>query len=182
LIEVFRQVPDEIYASFFIVQHGPSWMLETFAQRLQKETKLKVSLAANNIEIEKGCIYIAPGDKHLRIEQHTFKMLLDEGPKENFVRPAADPLFRSIASAFGKYSIGVILTGLGRDGAQGAAQISSVQGVVIVQDPETAVAPSMPRTVIEGGVPHKLAPLSTIGKVIAETAFPLAARLKSLNK
>ncbi len=178
LIELFRQIPDDIRAAFFIVQHGPSWMLDTFSQRLQKETKLKVSLASNGLLAESGNIYIAPGDKHLRIEHNTFKIILDDGPKENFVRPAADPLLRSIASTFGKYSIAVILTGLGRDGAQGAAQIASVQGVVLVQDPETAVAPSMPKTVIEGGVPAKIVPISEMGKTIAQTVFPLASKIK----
>lgn len=181
LIELFRQIPEDVRAAFFVVQHGPSWMLETFSQRLQKETKLKVSLAANGQQAEPGNIYIAPGDKHLRVEQNTFKILLDDGPKENFVRPAADPLLRSLATAFGKYSIAVILTGLGRDGAQGAAQISSVQGTVLVQDPESAVAPSMPRTVIEGGVPSKVIPISEMGKTVTETIFPLAARIKTSN-
>lgn len=181
LIELFRQIPEDVRAAFFVVQHGPSWMLETFSQRLQKETKLKVSLAANGLLAEPGNIYIAPGDKHLRVEQNTFTILLDDGPKENFVRPAADPLLRSLATAFGKYSIAVILTGLGRDGAQGAAQISSVQGTVLVQDPESAVAPSMPRTVIEGGVPTKIIPISEMGRTITEIIFPLAARIKTLN-
>jgi two-component system chemotaxis response regulator CheB len=180
LIEIFRQVPEDIKAAFFVVQHGPSWMLETFSQRLQKETKLKVSLAGNGAPTEAGNIYIAPGDKHLRVEAGSYRLLLDDGPKENFVRPAADPLFRSVAAAYGKYSIGVVLTGLGRDGAQGAAQIASVQGTVIVQDPDTAVAPSMPKTVIEGGVPHKLIALNHIGKVIGEVAYPLSAKLRTL--
>ncbi len=178
LIELFRQIPEDTYASFYVVQHGPTWMLETFSQRLQKETKLKVSLAANGMQSEPGNVYIAPGDKHLRIENGTYRLLLDEGPKENFVRPAADPLFRSVAAAYGKYCVGVVLTGLGRDGAQGAAHIASAQGVVIVQDPETAVAPSMPKTIIEGGIQHRMAPLNSIGKLISETVFPLAAKIK----
>ncbi len=133
LVEFFQNMPDKISASFFVVQHGPSWMLETFSSRLQKETAYDVLLASNGILPEVGCIYIAPGDKHMRIEPSTYKIVLDEGPKENFVRPAADTLFRSVAAAYGRYGIGVVLTGLGRDGAQGAAQIASVKGTVIVQ-------------------------------------------------
>lgn len=178
LIEVFKNMPDNTNAAFYIVQHGPSWMLETFSIRLQKETPLKVSLASNGIVSEPGNIYIAPGDRHLRIEAGTLKLMLDDGPKENFVRPAADPLFRSASQAFGQYCIAVILTGLGRDGSQGAAQISSVQGTVIIQDPVTAVAPSMPRTAIESGVPHKLVPLNEMSKIIAQTVFPLSAQAK----
>ena len=103
---------------------------------------LTVSLAVNGMKIEKGNVYISPGDKHLKVDPKSFKIILDDGPKENFVRPSADPLFRSVADAFGKYSLGVILTGLGRDGALGTAQIASVKGTVLVQDPDTAVAPS----------------------------------------
>ncbi len=181
LIELFKGVEANTNAAFFIVQHGPAWMLETFSQRLQKETSLKVRLATNNQEAEKGHIYIAPGDKHLRIEAETFRMTLDDGPKENFVRPAADALFRSAATAFGKYTVGVVLTGLGRDGAQGASQIASVKGTIVVQDPSTAVAPSMPTTVVESGVPHRLVPLDQLGKAVSETVFPISAALKKVR-
>jgi two-component system, chemotaxis family, protein-glutamate methylesterase/glutaminase len=181
LIQIFQQMPENTKAAFFIVQHGPPWMIETFSQRLQRETKLKVSLALNKVHVEVGNIYIAPGDRHLRIEPKSFKIILDDGPKENFVRPSADPLFRSTADAFGRFSIGVVLTGLGRDGAQGSLQIASVKGTVIVQDPETAVAPSMPRTIIESGIQHKIAQLNDLSKILSETIFPMAVNLKKLN-
>lgn len=182
LIELFKRMPEKINAAFYIVQHGPSWMLETFSQRLQRETAFQVSLAVDGMTSEVDHIYIAPGDKHIRIDPKTYKITLDDGPKENFVRPAADPLFRSVAEAFGKYSIGVILTGLGRDGAQGASQIAAVKGVVLVQDPETAVAPSMPTTIIQSGINCKVLPLENLSKEISELVFPLAASLKMASK
>ena len=178
LIETFQKIQSNLNAAFYIVQHGPPWMLETFSQRLQKESNFKVHIGAHGMQSEPGNIYIAPGDKHMRIDPKNYTLKLDDGPKENFVRPAADPLFRSAADAFGKYCIGVVMTGLGRDGAQGAVQIASVNGTVIVQDPNTAVAPSMPNTVIQSGINHKLVPLSDMGQSISSTIFPLAARLK----
>lgn len=181
LIELLRKIPEDINTAFFVVQHGPPWMLETFSQRLQRDTKLKVSLAVNDTVAEPGNIYIAPGDKHMRIEPGTFKILLDDGPKENFVRPAADPLFRSAADSFGSFCIALILTGLGRDGAQGAAQIASRKGKVLVQDPDTAVAPSMPRTVIESGIEYSIYPLSEISNAIAIEITNLWGKLKSLK-
>jgi two-component system chemotaxis response regulator CheB len=181
LLELFKNIDERTNAAFYIVQHGPPWMLETFSQRLQRESKLKVILGSNGIKSEPGNIYVAPGDKHMRIEKGSMKILLDDGPKENFVRPAADPLFRTIADAFGKYSFGVVLTGLGRDGAQGAAQIASAGGTVIIQDPETAVAPSMPRTAISSVPKHKIYPLADIAKALSEMIFPTAASLKKLN-
>lgn len=182
LIEIFKNIEPGIKAAFFIVQHGPAWMLETFSQRLQRECSLKVDLAFSGLQAEMGHIYIAPGDKHMRVEQNTFKISVDDGPKENFVRPAADPLLRSIADAFGKYSIGVVLTGLGRDGAQGASQIASVKGTVLVQDPETAVAPSMPRTAAGSGFNHKIVKIDNFTKTLSETVFPMAASLKQKNQ
>lgn len=182
LIELFRNIPANTNAAFYIVQHGPPWMLETFSQRLQRETPLKVSLAVNGATSEPGNIYIAPGDRHMWVNPENYKLVLDDGPKENFVRPAADPLFRSAANAFGKFCVGVVLTGLGRDGTQGAAQIASVGGTIVVQDPETAVAPSMPRTVIESGINHKAFPLQDISQAVTDTIFPIAAMLKKKHE
>lgn len=181
LIELFKNLPDNNLAAYYIVQHGPAWMLDTFSQRLQRETTLKVSLASNNVKSDPGNIYIAPGDKHLRIKPKTYILSLDDGPKENFVRPAADPLFRSASDAFGKYCISIVLTGLGRDGAQGAAQIASVQGTVLVQDPESAVAPSMPRTIIESGIPHEIVPLSDLSDVVAKKIDAINKTLKEVK-
>ncbi|NLO18435.1 MAG: chemotaxis protein CheB [Ignavibacteria bacterium] len=181
LLETFRNIPANTNAAFYLVQHGPSWMLDTFAQRLQRESMLTISLASNGAKSEAGNVYIAPGDKHLRIAPGTFNLILDDGPKENFVRPAADPLFRSAAEAFGKYCIAVVLTGLGRYGAQGAAQIASTQGTVLVQDPETCIAPSMPKTVIEADIQHRVVPLSNLCRVIIETIQPLSEELKEFN-
>ncbi|MFA6571638.1 MAG: chemotaxis protein CheB, partial [Bacteroidota bacterium] len=168
LIKMFKNIDYKQNAAYYVVQHGPPWMLETFSERLQKETSLNIHLVKNNMISQPRQVYIAPGDRHMRIEKGTFKIVLDDGPKENFVRPAADPLFRSAAEAFGKKCIAVILTGLGRDGTHGAATISSLKGQIIVQDPETAVAPSMPKTVIESGINYKLAPLHLLGHTISE--------------
>lgn len=181
LIEIIKDIDKNTRAAFYIVQHGPAWMLETFSQRLQRDTKLNVYLGTNGMVTKPGNIYIAPGDKHMRVEKGTMRILLDNGPKENFVRPAGDPLFRSIADAFGKFSIGVVLTGLGRDAAQGATQISSRNGVLLIQDPDTAVAPSMPRTTINTGIKHKVVPLPEMAKTLSATIFPMSASLKKLN-
>jgi two-component system chemotaxis response regulator CheB len=178
LIEIFKRIPEDTPAAFYVVQHGPPWMLETFAQRLQRETPLHVNLAIHNAPSEPGNIYIAPGDRHLRINPVDLRIQLDDGPKENYVRPAADPLFRSASAAYGKYCIAVILTGLGRDASQGAAQIASHQGLVLVQDPATAIAPSMPKTVIETGIVHNLVPLDRMSEEIISNITEMFQYLK----
>lgn len=179
LLEIFKTINHNLNAAYFIVQHGPPWMLETFSLRLQKETQFKVHLAANGMNVEQGNIYVAPGDKHMKIDKETFQIILDDGPKENFVRPAADPLFRTASEAFGKFCIAVVLTGLGRDAALGASVVATNKGLVLVQDPSTAVAPSMPNTVIQSGILHKVVALQEMGKAISEATFMLSAGLRS---
>ncbi|MBX3044789.1 MAG: chemotaxis protein CheB [Candidatus Kapabacteria bacterium] len=178
LMHVFKNLEWKNNAAYLVVQHGPAWMLETFSDRLRKESGMPVNLVANRMIIQPGTIYLAPGDKHIRVDKESYHVVIDNGPKENFVRPSAEPLFRSAADAYGKFCIGVVLTGLGRDGAQGAASIVGVKGTVIVQDPDTCIAPSMPNTVIESGIQHRKVPFQDLPKAISETVFPLAANLK----
>ncbi len=178
LIEILKKLPKNLNAAYFIVQHGPAWMLETFSNRLELETGHKINIAYSGKVPDRGEIYIAPGDKHMKIDSKTFEIILDDGPKENYVRPSADQLFSSVANAFGKYSVGVVLTGLGRDAAKGAAQISSVKGTLIVQDPATALAPSMPETVIESGIESLKEALPTIYKTLTEKINNLSSKLQ----
>lgn len=178
LMHLFKGLEWKNNAAYLVVQHGPAWMLETFSERLQKEAGMPVNLVANRMIIEPGTIYLAPGDKHIRVDKDSYHVLLDNGPKENFVRPSAEPLFRSVADAYGRFTIGVVLTGLGRDGAQGAARIAGVKGTILVQDPATCIAPSMPTTVIESGIPHRKVAFDDLPKALSETIFPLAANLK----
>ncbi|MDX9790911.1 MAG: chemotaxis protein CheB [Candidatus Kapabacteria bacterium] len=178
LIHIFKNIEWKNNAAFLIVQHGPAWMLETFSERLAKESGMPVHLVRSRMFIKTGNIYIAPGDKHIRVERDTYMIIPDDGPKENFVKPSAEPLFRSTAEAYGKYSAAVVLTGLGRDGAQGAVKITGVKGTVIVQDPTTCIAPSMPSTVIGTGINCKKVPLSELPKAISELVFSLSAKIK----
>jgi two-component system chemotaxis response regulator CheB len=178
LMHIFKNLEWKNNAAFLLVQHGPAWMLETFSERLRKESGMPVHLVSNRMIIEAGALYIAPGDKHIRVDKDSYHVIIDNGPKENFVRPSAEPLFRSVADAYGKYAIAVVLTGLGRDGAQGAARIASVKGTVLVQDPTTCIAPSMPTTVIDSGIPCRKIPYNDLPKGISEAIFPVYASLK----
>ncbi len=182
ILELIKNINSNSTAAFYLVQHGPPWMLETFAQRIKKETELDVFLVEEGMESKAGAIYLAPGDFHIRVNSSDFTLSLDAGPKENFVRPSADPLFRSAAEAFGEYCIGVVLTGLGRDGVNGASHIAMLGGKILVQDPTTAVAPSMPTAVINSKVKHKVFKIDLMPKAINESIFTANATLKSKKK
>lgn len=178
LIEIFKSIDPKISVVYLIVQHGPKWMLETFANRLQKETNLKVVSPANGTKIEPGTVYVAPGDVHMKIKSSNKTIELVDTPKINFVRPAADPLFQSAADAFGEYCTAVILTGLGNDGAVGAKEVSSCGGTVIIQDPLTATVNSMPKSIIKAKIPHKVFELKDLAMAINKEAMNMIVRLK----
>ena len=161
-------------ASFFIVQHGPVWMLESFAARLQEDTAMKVNLAEHEMPIVPGEMFLAPGDQHMVIDHTRYLILLNGDPPENFVRPAADPLFRSMAKVFGKKCIAVVLTGMGRDGTIGAGYIGAGGGIVIAQDPATAILPSMPQSVVDLRIATIVKPAEEIGKAITAQVEQLA--------
>ncbi len=181
VLQVLKGLDPKANTTVFIVQHGPAWMLESFAQKLNEETGFTVRIASNLMPTQPGFVYIAPGELHMRVDKTTNRIVLDDGPKENFVRPAADPLFRSVAEAYGKFSVGVVLTGLGRDGTQGISHIHSVKGSIIVQDPETAIASSMPSSAISSNIPTRIEPLDKISAAINERVFALAALLKKVK-
>lgn len=151
-------------AAYFLVQHGPAWMLETFAERISNETTYKAKISEDGEKIKPGVLYIAAGDKHTVVSDKGFTLSLNMQAKENYVRPAADPLFRSVANNFGMYAVGVVLTGLGKDAMYGAKYIEQAGGKILVQDPKTCVAPSMPSSVIEYGIKSEVGTLQEIAK------------------
>lgn len=163
--ELVRGIGSHKESAIFLVLHGPAWMLETFAGRLQRETSMPVRLAEDGAPVEPGKIYLAPGDWHLTVVPGP-KIALNKDAPENYMRPAADPLFRSLATVFQGNAVGVILSGMGRDGALGAAEIVAHGGGVFAQDPRTAVAPSMPQTAINAGVVTMSLPLQELAPEI----------------
>ncbi|MZH03944.1 MAG: chemotaxis protein CheB [Nitrospinae bacterium] len=167
LRKVFYRLP-ACNAAFFVVQHGPFWMHQELTKRIQSNTELNVCLAKNYEKIQPGNIYIAPGDLHLSIKPEFFCTELLNSPMENFVRPSADPLFRSAAEVFGRFVIGVILTGLGMDGTYGAAYVNAAEGIVLAHDPKTAHAPTMPKAIISSGLAHQVVSLEKMQATILQ--------------
>ncbi len=149
VMEKFKKTEN---AAIFIVQHGPEWMLKSFTERMRKYTDMKVYLGETGQPVEKGVMYVCPGNIHMGIDQETLSIKLIDTPPENYVKPSADPLFRSISFVFRNRSIGMVITGMGHDGTIGAGYIKAAGGKVIVQDPEEATLPSMPKSVINLGL------------------------------
>jgi two-component system chemotaxis response regulator CheB len=142
-----RYLPADLDAAVVVVLHLPPGARSLLAGILGRAGGLPASDVHDGEEIEPGRIYVAPPDRHVLVEDQSFR--LASGPTENAARPAIDPLFRSVAAAYGDRAIGVVLSGSLDDGTAGLADIKRHGGVAMVEDPATASHPSMPRSAID---------------------------------
>lgn len=147
LARLVPDLPRDLGAAVFLVVHTPPHEESFLPQILTRWGPLKASHAIDGEPIQRGHIYVAPPNRHLVIGARQIHVAL--GPRENFHRPAVDPLFRSAADAHGPCVIGVVLSGSRDDGAAGLASVKAAGGVAVVQDPEDAVIPGMPRSALE---------------------------------
>jgi two-component system, chemotaxis family, protein-glutamate methylesterase/glutaminase len=153
-----------------IVQHMPPYFTKLLADRLNSESEVTVQECQSGDVLQSGHVYIAPGDYHMVVEQNKNKVVaaLNQKPHENFCRPAADILFRSVAKVFGRNTLAVVLTGMGQDGTDGCQHIQDRDGQVIVQDEATSVVWGMPGFVVKGGLADKILPLDRIAEEIIQ--------------
>lgn len=163
LLKVFDKIPATDRAAIFMVQHGPAWMLESFRARLQDVCRMPVVMADDGMKFAPGTVYLSRGDFHTVVDPSAGVLRMIDDPPENFCKPAADPLFRSIAAAFGPAAISIVLSGMGRDGTIGSGYIAAAGGRVIAQDPKTAILPSMPQSVVDLRIATHIVPLDRIG-------------------
>ena len=178
LAEIIPRLPEDLGAAVLIVQHMPGEFTKLLAERLRAMSSLWVAEAINGKLLRENRVYIAPGGYHmtLRGEPGNASINLDESPTMWGVRPAADPLFFSVASTFGPATIGVVLTGMGRDGAEGLRRIREAGGRAIVQDRDSSIIYGMPQAALAAAGTDKIAKLNDIGPLIRDLcAVPLIA-------
>ena len=147
----------------------PPVFTRQFAQRLDRLSPLRVVEAADGSPLLPGTVHLAPGDHHLVVRaggQRGLHTGLNQGPPENFCRPAVDPLFRSAVTAFDGAVLAVVLTGMGSDGRNGAGEIRAAGGTVIVQDQATSVVWGMPGAISQAGLADEVLPLDRIAEAI----------------
>ncbi len=170
--KIITQIPQTIHSPIIIVQHMPPIFTKSFADRLNSISKIKVKEAEDNEVLKQKTVYIAPGDYHLELKESDAQIiiLLNQKEKVNSVRPSADITFDSASKIFKEKLVGVILTGMGHDGTNGAKMIKTNNGTVIVQSLDSSIIPGMPKSVIDSGNYDEIVPLEMMASAITQLA------------
>lgn len=168
LTQIIPLLPRGLGAAVLVVQHMPKGFTASLARRLDGASALRVREAGDGDLLVPDTVYIAPGGVHLRVLSTVDgpRVLLENGPTVWGVRPAADPMFTSAVLAFGRQLVGVVLTGMGRDGAEGLRLLRVAGGHAIVQDPAHAVIPGMPDAALRQAGADEIADLRDISACI----------------
>ncbi|MFA6957037.1 MAG: chemotaxis-specific protein-glutamate methyltransferase CheB [Thermoanaerobaculia bacterium] len=149
-----------------VVQHMPRLFTREFAKSLDRHCAVSVGEAASGDRVERGRVLIAPGDMHMTVERSLdgagFQVSVSGGPLVSRHRPSVDVMFRSVAAAAGARAVGVLLTGMGSDGADGLLAMKGRGALTIAQDEESSVVYGMPREAVRRGAATKVLPLSRI--------------------
>jgi len=169
LTEVLPALPRTLDAAVFVVQHMPAGFTKSLAQRLDAMGPLPVHEAERGQVVQGGHVYVAPGGVHMRVTDGPEPtIVLDDAPPLWGVRPSADPLFISVARVFGAQAVGVVLTGMGRDGANGLRAIREAGGRGVVQDRETSTIYGMPQAALQLAGADRVTPLAGVASAIVE--------------
>jgi len=168
--EIIAHLSSPQEATFLIIQHMPSGFTKSFAQRLSWISAFKIKEAEDKDILKKNAGYVAPSGFHMVIEKvdNLYRIRLDETKLVNYVRPSVDMTMKSVADVFDGEIIGVILTGMGKDGLEGAKAIKRKNGKIIVQDESTSVVYGMPKAIVENNLADFVLPLSEIPKKLEE--------------
>ena len=165
---VFSQMPENFPGCIVVVQHMPEGFTQMFAKRLDESSALEVKEAQSGDLLLAGRVLICPGDRHIKVRkmEHGKIAILVDQPRVNGHRPSADVLFSSVAQEFGSNAVGVLMTGMGEDGAAGLGALQAAGAITAAQSPDTCVVDSMPRSAIERGFVSKIVTLPNMASFL----------------
>lgn len=169
LQEIIPKLPKDFPTPVVIAQHMPPNFTKPFAERLDQLSQLSVKEAEEGEPLKPGIVYIAPGRGHMKINRRGIEtyVTISEDREEFIYRPSVDVLMSTVAECYPGRTLGVILTGMGSDGAKGCRKIKETGGRVFAQSEDTCVVYGMPRAVVEAGLADKVVPLEEMaGEII----------------
>lgn len=172
LTSLLSALPPAFPLPILVVQHMPPLFTTMLAERLQRVTGRPCTEGEHGVEIAPGHTYVAPGDHHMVVESrgNRLYLALNQDNPENFCRPSADPLFRSMALTYHGAMTCVVLTGMGHDGLEGARAVSGEKGLVVVQDQASSVVWGMPGAIAQAGLADQVLPVDRIASLLDEQA------------
>ncbi len=156
----------------FLVQHINAKFSQLLLRRLAEVSRAPVREAQDGAAVQPGCLYLAPGGRHLvveRVRPDIIRTRLTSDPPQHGVRPSVDALFTSLAATFGARVVGVVLTGMGHDGLGGARAIKAQGGSILAEAESTCLVYGMPRALADAGVADRLVPLDGMAEAIRQT-------------
>jgi two-component system chemotaxis response regulator CheB len=172
LRDVIPYLPGDIPAAFLVVQHMPPGFTKSLAERLNSLSNVRVKEAEDNETVRSGVVYIAPGDYHMKIslaEDKSLMIKLTKDPPYGAHRPSATVMMESLSETGLANIVGVIMTGMGSDGSEGAKKLKQENnGYIIAQDEKTCIVYGMPKVAVELGIVDEVVPLERITKKITE--------------
>jgi two-component system chemotaxis response regulator CheB len=172
LLEIFGKIPPTSTSAIVVAQHMPDKFTRTFAERLDRKGAVRTTEAVEGDRVARLTGFVCPGRQCMELMQNGVELRLTVSPPrpEDRYVPSADRLLKSVAKAAGARAVGVILTGMGDDGVEGARAIRDAGGLVIAESQETAVVYGMPGAAVREGIPHKVLPLPEIAEALAHLA------------
>jgi two-component system, chemotaxis family, protein-glutamate methylesterase/glutaminase len=167
LHQVVPRLPKDFPVGMLIVQHMPAHFTKSLADRLNTLSHVTVREAQDGDVLEPGLVLIAPGGFHMKIGKDQRSIHVTPEPSDTLHRPSVDITVESVVEAFGGHAVGVIMTGMGRDGCAGLKKLNAKGGYVIAQDEESCVVYGMPKAVVDEGVADEVQPLEQLADSIA---------------
>lgn len=178
LDSLFQHLPNRIGVPILITQHLPATFMPIFARQLGTTARREALVAEEGMELLPDRIIIAPGDSHLTVARSGGSIVahLVQGPAKSGCMPSVDPMLASAGQMFGERALGIVLTGMGRDGVEGAGSLVAAGGSVIAQDEATSAVWGMPRAVLDAGFASAVLPPDKIARRVASRVEAIQCR------
>ncbi|EKO39070.1 MAG: chemotaxis response regulator (CheY-like domain and methylesterase domain containing protein) [Solidesulfovibrio magneticus str. Maddingley MBC34] len=171
--KVLSVLPKDFPAGILIAQHMPAAFTGPFAKRLDSVCQITVKEAEDGERLQHGVAYVAPGGKHLRLDQKVSRIdvRVVEEPREALYKPSATVLFESVAAGVGRRGLGVVLTGMGSDGLEGMKALKAKGGRALAQSDSTCVVYGMPKAIVDAGLADEIVDIDEMGEAILQNLY-----------